>query len=109
VDDRDAEVGGRGEVDDVEPGAVAAHHLQAGARGHQRARARGLRAEQDAGRVAGHAQQAGLGGLLGEDDARLRFELLHPVGMDGAGDDDEGGHGPALYRNSTRERPTAGV
>jgi hypothetical protein len=82
VHHRHAEPRRRGDVDDVEPGAVAPHHLQLPASGHEVLGAHGLAAEEDALRVHGERQHIGLGEVLGEDHAGFALEEGPAIGMD---------------------------
>ena len=79
---RHAEARRGGDVDDVEPGAVAPHHLQLLAGGHEPLGAHGLAAEENALGVHGERQHVGFGEILGEDHAGLALEEGLAIGMD---------------------------
>ena len=101
MDDGHAEPRGGREVDGVEADAMAADDLEVLAGGHEALGAARLGAEQDALRLGGGLDQAGLGFVGAHDHARLALEVGMAVGMDGPGEDDEGtlsGHRRISFR-----------
>src|SRR5437879_4516306 len=106
VDDRDAEPRGGGQVDGVEPDAVAPDDLQLLAGGHQALAAVRPDAEQNALGGAGRRDHPVLGQVRADRDPGFGFEQRVPVWMNRAREDDErfrdGGHGSPLDRGGVR-------
>jgi hypothetical protein len=81
VHHRDAETRRRRDVDDVEAGAVAPHHPELLARGHERLGAQRLPAEQDALRVFGQREHVGVGEVFRDHHAGSALEQGLTVGV----------------------------
>jgi hypothetical protein len=82
VHHRHAEARRGGDVDDVEPGAVAPHHLQLLAGGHEPLGAHGLAAEEDALGVHGERQHIGSERSSVRTTRALALEEGLAIGMD---------------------------